>query len=106
MSERDPVITLLKELDGPVDPRPEFADALRAQLLEQLAQTDGAPGRQVRRWPRRVPEAHPRRPLLVGAAALAVAAIAIAAVVASRPAPASALDVIRQARAAFARMPP
>jgi peroxiredoxin len=106
MSERDPVITLLKERDGPVEPRPEFADALRARLLERLAQTNGAPARPVRRWPRRVLPVRLRRPLLAGAAALAVAAIVIAAVVASRPSPASALDVIRQSRAAFAHMPP
>jgi hypothetical protein len=28
VSEHDAVITLLKELDGPADPQPEFADAL------------------------------------------------------------------------------
>jgi peroxiredoxin len=106
MSDRDPITTLLKEVDGPVDPRPEFADALRSQLLEQLAQTNGAAARHGVRLPRGVLPARLRRPLLAGAAALAVAAIAIAVVIASRPSLASALDVIRQARAAFAHMPP
>lgn len=106
MSERDPVITLLKELDGPVEPRPEFADTLRARLLEELAKPNGAAAPPAKRWPRRVLPVRLRRPLLAGALALAIAAIVIAAVVASRPSPASALDVIRQARAAFAHMPP
>jgi outer membrane lipoprotein-sorting protein len=107
VSNRDPLITLLKELDGPVDPRPEFADALRAQLLEQLAQTNGARARQPIRLPHRVLPARLGRPLLAGVALVALAAIVIAVVVVvvSRPAPASALDVIRQARAAFAHMP-
>jgi hypothetical protein len=106
VSERDPVVTLLKELDGPVEPRPEFADALRARLLEEFAQTDDDPARHRIRLQRRARPARLRRPLLAGAVALAVAAIVVAAVVASRPSPASALDVIRQARSAFARMPP
>jgi hypothetical protein len=106
MSERDPVITLLKELDGPVDPRPEFADALRSQLLEQLAQTNGAPARHGIQLPRRTLPTRLRRPLLAAGFALAVAAIVTAAVVVSRPSPASALDVIRQAQLAFGHMPP
>jgi peroxiredoxin len=106
MSEHDPVITLLKELDGPADPRPEFADALRARLLEQLPQTNGVPARDGIRLQRRAVPARLRRPLLAGALALAVAAIVISAVVASGPSTASALDVIRQARAAFVHMPP
>jgi redoxin len=106
VSERDPVVTLLRELDGPADPRTEFADALRARLLEELAQTDDAPARQRRRPLRPGLPARLRRPLLAGALALAVAAIVIATVVVSRPSPASALDVIRQARIAFAHMPP
>jgi hypothetical protein len=44
--------------------------------------------------------------LLAGALAVAAAATVITAVVVSRPSPASALAVIRQARAAFAHMPP
>jgi hypothetical protein len=106
MSERDPIVTLLRKLDGPVDPRPEFADALLARLLKELAETDRAPERHGTRRPRSALPARLRRPLLAGAAALAGAAIVIAAVVVSRPAPASALDVIRQAQAAFAHMPP
>jgi hypothetical protein len=83
MSERDPIVT----------PR--------------LAQTNGAHARHGTRLPHGVLPARLRRPLLAGAAAaLGVAAIAIAVVVASRPSPASALDVIRQARAAFAHTPP
>jgi peroxiredoxin len=104
MSERDPVSTLLGELEGPVDPRAEFTDALRARLLEELAHTDSAPPRHGARRPRWAP--HLRRPLLAGATALAVAAMAVAVVVASRPSPASAVDVIRQARRAFASTPP
>jgi hypothetical protein len=100
------VITLLQELDRPVDPPPEFADALRARLLKELEQSDGARARRGVRTRRRGLHVRLRRPLLAGVAALAAAAIAIAVVVASRPAPASALDVIRQARAAFAHMPP
>jgi hypothetical protein len=106
VSEPDPIVALLKELDGPVDPRPEFADALRARLFEELAETDGAPQRHGTRRSRRALPARLLRPLIAGAGALAVAAIVIVAVVVSRPAPASALDVIRQARAAFAQLPP
>jgi len=106
MSERDPVVVLLKELDRPVAPRPEFADALRAQLLAELAQADGF--RVRRRIPRSRLALLPRqrRPLVAGAAALAVAAAAITAVFLSRPSAASAVEVIRQARDAFAAAPP
>jgi hypothetical protein len=72
----------------------------------QPAQTDGAQARNGTRPPHGVLPARLRQPLLAAGFALAVAAIAIAAVVASRPSPASALDVIRQARAGFAHLPP
>jgi peroxiredoxin len=107
MNERsDQLSGLARVLDRPVDPRPEFADALLERLLEELAQTDGAPAGHGISWPRRALPGRLRRPLLAGAVALAVAAAVIATVVVSRPSPASALDVIRQARAAFAHMPP
>jgi hypothetical protein len=106
MSEPDPVTTLLRELDRPIEPRPEFADALRARLLEELSHTDGAPVGHGVQPPRRALPARFRRPLLAGALALAIVAAVIATGVVSRPSPASALDVIRQARAAFAHMPP
>jgi peroxiredoxin len=107
MNERnDQLSGLAQVLDRPVDPRPEFADALLDGLLEELAQTDGAPAGHGSSWSRRALPAPVRRPLLAGVLALAVAALAIAAVVVSRPSPASALEVIRQARAAFAHLPP
>jgi hypothetical protein len=107
MNERsDQLSGLARVLDRPVDPRPEFADALIERLLEELAHTDGTPAGHGISWSRRTLPARVRRPLLAGVLALAVAAIAIATVVVSRPSPASALDMIRQARAAFAHMPP
>jgi peroxiredoxin len=106
MSEPDPVVVLLKELDRPVVPRPEFSDALRARLLAELAQPDGVRAR--RRVPRLRLKLPPprRRTLFAGAVALAVAAAAIATVLLSRPSPASALDVIEQAQRAIRTVPP
>jgi thiol-disulfide isomerase/thioredoxin len=106
MSERDPVIALLKELDRPLAPRPEFGDALRERVLAELAQQDGLRAR--RRLPRpRLPfPPRRRRAVLAGAVALAVAATAVTAILSSRPSPASALDVIHEARRAFVETPP
>ncbi len=106
MSERDPVVVLLKELDRQVAPRPEFAEALRTRLLVELVDANGAPARRSVPRPRRALLAQHRRPVLAAAVAIAVAAATIAAVVLSRPSPASALDVIHQARRAFAAAPP
>jgi hypothetical protein len=105
MSERDPVVVLLKQLDRPVVPRPEFADALRERLLAELVQPDGLRARR-RPRPWLTLPARRRRPLFAGAVALALAAAALTAVLLSRPSPASALDVIHQARRAFATTPP
>ncbi len=106
MSERDPVVILLRELDRPVAPRPEFADALRARLLAELGQHDGLRARRRVSRPRLTLAPRHRRPALAGAVALIVAVATITAVLLSRPSPASALDVIQQARRAFATAPP
>ncbi len=106
MSERDPVVVLLKELDRQVAPRPEFAEALRTRLLAELVDANAAPARRSVPRPRRALLAQHRRPVLAAAVAIAVAAATIAAVVLSHPSPASALDVIHQARRAFAAAPP
>lgn len=106
MSERDPVVALLKELDRPVAPTADFADALRARLLAELADTNGAgPYRLARPLSRVLPNVRRRR-LLAPALALGLVAVVITAVILSRPSPASAVDVIRQARKAFAASPP
>src|SRR5262249_36635345 len=105
MSERDPV-ALLKEFDRPVAPRREFADALRTRLVAELLDANGtraqrtAPPHGRALLPRR------RRSVPAGAVALVPGGGAITPVVLSRPSPASALDVIRQARTAFATAPP
>ena len=106
MNDSDRDFVLLKELDRPVAPRPEFADALRARLLRELVATNGArTPRAARPSPWALLVRH-RRPALAGAIAIAAAAAAIvAAVLVSRPSPASAIDVIHQARQAFATTP-
>jgi peroxiredoxin len=104
MSERDSVAVLLKTLDRPATPRPEFADALRQRLLAELPETNGH-----RSWMPRLPlPPRPRRRSRLLAVALAIALIAsvLAAVLLSRPAPASALDLIRQAQRQAASLPP
>src|SRR5262245_34986144 len=106
MRERDAVLALLKHLDRPADPRPEFADALRTRLLAELPEANGA-----RAWlgmpgPRLALPARRRRPVLVGAVAIAVVAAVIATVVLSRPTQASAVDVIKQARLALTKSTP
>jgi len=106
MSEHDPVVGLLKELDRPVTPRPEFAEALRARLLAEPAQVDGASLRRGLPRARLGQHGRLRRTVLAAAVALAVAAAAIVAFALSRPSPASALDVIQQARNTFAAAPP
>jgi len=104
MNEHDSVAVLLKMLDQPVAPRPEFADALRRRLLAELPEANGH-----RAWPPRLTlPPRPRRPrrVLVAAVAIALTAGALAAVLLSRPAPASALDVIRRAQQQAASLPP
>jgi len=104
MSEHDSVAVLLKTLDRPVEPRAEFADALRQSLLAELGETNGH-----RAWPPRLtlpPPPRRRGRLLAVALAVALVASALAAVLLSRPAPASALDLIRQAQRQAASLPP
>jgi DNA-binding beta-propeller fold protein YncE len=104
MSEHDSVAVLLKTLDRPVEPRPEFGDALRQRLLAELGETNGH-----RAWPPRLtlpPRPRRRRRLLAAAVAIALIASALAAVLLSRPAPASALEVIQRAQQQFLRLPP
>src|SRR5262245_27929964 len=106
MSQRDPVALLLKELDHPVDPRPEFAEALRSRLHAEIVGVGGTQARGSTPRRRFGLLARHRRPVLAGAVAIAVAVAAIAAVVLTRPSSASALDVIKQARNALATAPP
>jgi peroxiredoxin len=104
MTEHDSVAVLLKTLDRPVEPRPEFADALRERLLAELGETNGH-----RSWVPHLtlpPRPRRRRRLLAAAVAIALIASALAAVLLSRPAPASALDLIRQAQRQAASVPP
>lgn len=88
MSSIDPVATILGSLDRPVQPRPEFAESLRATVLAQLE----AP---VRVRPRRrlrldwfLPQAPPRLRLLLATALLLLllAGIATATYIAVRAA--------------------
>ena len=105
MSERDPVIAVLEELDRPVTPRPEFTDALRERLLVELAHPNGAPSTPRARRPR-LPLPARRLWPAVGAIAVAALALAIATAVLTGPSTASALEVIHEARQAFAAAPP
>ena len=103
MNEHDS-LAVLKTLDRPVAPRPEFAEALRRRLLAELPETNGH-----RAWRPRLtlpPPPRRRRQVLAAALAIALAASALAAVLLSRPAPASALDVVLRARQQFNRLPP
>jgi DNA-binding beta-propeller fold protein YncE len=103
MNQRDSVAVLLKTLDRPATPQPEFAQALRQRLLTELGETNGH-----RAWrPRLTPPPRPRRRrrLLAAVAAIALVASALAAVLLSRPAPASALEVVQRARQQFPLMP-
>ena len=82
MSTHDPTATLLGGIDGPVDPRPEFADALLAKLLGELE-----------RPPRR--RYGTRTLLLAAALLLLLAAIATAAYLIARGAAVGPLDASR-----------
>ena len=107
MNARDPAIALLGALDRPAVPRAEFADALRERLLTELVHANGAPSTTRRRRRRLRLALRSRRlgPVFAGVA-LAALVGAVVAVVVSRPSPASALDVIRDARVSFAEAPP
>jgi peroxiredoxin len=87
-------------LDRRVAPRSEFADALLERLLAELESPAVAPG------PRRPWASRLRSPKLALALFLGLLGVVVAGIVVTRPQRASALDVIRQARAAFAHMPP
>jgi peroxiredoxin len=104
MSEYDSVAVLLKTLDRPVEPRPEFSDGLRQRLLTELGETNGH-----RTWMPHLqlpPRPQRRHRLLAVALAIVLVASALAVVLLSRPAPASALDLIRQAQHQAASLPP
>jgi hypothetical protein len=101
VSERnDHLSGLAQVLDRRVAPRSEFADALLERLLAELEPPAVAPA------PRRPWAGRLRSPRLALALFLSLLAVVVAGVVVTRPQRASALDVIRQARAAFAHMPP
>jgi peroxiredoxin len=87
-------------LDRPVAPRSEFTDGLLERLLAELEPPAATPG------PRRPWAARFRSPKFAFAFALILVAIMVVGVVVSHPQGASALDVIRQARQAFASTPP
>jgi hypothetical protein len=101
MSAVDPIAVLLRGLDQPVAPRPEFAESLLERLLEELEPLGVARG-PLR--PRRT-RFRSRRTLALAFAIAAVGAAVAAVVVLTRPQKASALDVIREARHAFAGAP-
>src|SRR5215208_1571312 len=70
MSAVDPLRSILGALDRPVQPRPEFAEALRAQLLAQLQAPVRGHARH-RRWlDWFLPQAAPRLRLVIGTALL------------------------------------
>lgn len=101
MNERnDHLSGLAQLLDRPVAPRSEFADALLERLLQELEPPAVAPGRS-RPWAIRL-----RSHTFAIALALALLGVVVGTVVLNRPQRASALDVIRQARQAFASTPP
>jgi peroxiredoxin len=91
---------LAQLLDRPAAPRSEFAAALLERLLEELEPSAVAPGPK-RRW-----TAPLRSPKFALALVAGVLGALVAGVVLTRPQRASALDVIRQARQAFASTPP
>jgi hypothetical protein len=70
MSAVDPLTRILGALDRPIQPRPEFSQALRADLLAQLqGHVDAPPQRRLRlQW--FLPHAAPRLRLVIGMALL------------------------------------
>jgi hypothetical protein len=69
MSTVDPLASILTALDRPVQPRPEFAESLRADLLARLQAPVHAPRRRHRLdW--FLPQAAPRLRLVIATALL------------------------------------
>jgi YVTN family beta-propeller protein len=96
----DPVQQLLEQVERPVQPSPEFSEALLRRLLAELEERPVVePARARERW-------WTQKRALVPALALVALAAAVVAVVALQPPKASALSVIKQARMQFAEVPP
>jgi Tol biopolymer transport system component len=79
VSASDPIVAVLRRLDRPVQPRPEFADSLLARLLSELpdgAAPVGGPARL--RLPRILPRVSPRLRLALIVIALLLLLVAIA----------------------------
>jgi dipeptidyl aminopeptidase/acylaminoacyl peptidase len=70
MSAVDPIASILTALDHPVQPRPEFAESLRANLLAQLEAPTRVRARRRFRLDWFLPHAPPRLRLLLAAALL------------------------------------
>jgi len=70
MSTVDPAASILGALDGPVQPRPEFAESLRATLLAELRTPVYAPSRRRLRLEWFLPQAPPRLRLVLVTALL------------------------------------
>jgi WD40 repeat protein len=70
MSTVDPIASILTALDHPVQPRPEFAESLRANLLAQLEAPTRVRARRRFRLDWFLPHAPPRLRLLLAAALL------------------------------------
>lgn len=70
MSTVDPVANILRALDRPVQPRPEFAESLRADLLAELQGPVHAPPLRSRWLDWFLPQAAPRVRLVIAAALL------------------------------------
>ncbi|HEU4354713.1 MAG TPA: hypothetical protein VFT27_03915, partial [Actinomycetota bacterium] len=104
------VVEVLRRIDAPADPRPEFADPLLASLLDELAAAPSAepeatlePGTTTSA-PLTPPRS--RRPWLrVALAAAAAFAIAVVIVVQLPSGRQDAVAVMRDARATFASLP-
>ncbi|MDX6565663.1 MAG: TolB protein [Gaiellales bacterium] len=87
MTAADPLTRLLHDLDRPSQPRPDFAEALRARMLAEL-RASAAPARRPRAWRRPVHSRRARVAVLAGAVLIVLAAIASAAYLVTRsPAP-------------------
>jgi dipeptidyl aminopeptidase/acylaminoacyl peptidase len=70
VSTSDPIASILTALDRPVQPRPEFAESLRADLLAELRAPVDAPRRRRLRLDWFLPQAPPRVRLVLIAALL------------------------------------
>jgi hypothetical protein len=111
MSDQDPIVALLEDLDRSASPLPEFAEALRAQLLAELAEPDGSASRRralgtTLRLDHGRPVRRPRRLATALAAAIALMVAApIAVLVGLGSAPASAEALLRRAERQLAVAP-